>query len=494
MCVGGVSRSYLKEKILRGLCKEISTPNSVLIFCVFWISFSIYGFKNYNVVKNFLETLSADTSWYWFTGDNLLLTESGFSLDKFILGTGRYAFRGYLIPVLFLIIKFITGSIFHLDPLLCCFVFLSFVASYLNCILLPEIYKLLHKKNDLKIWQILMINLFFWMFLRGHVLWPMADLIPFFCVMCALYFLLDFMEKESHRSILYSFAFIVGAVLGRSSYSVLFYLELIWVILWIKRKKYSFKSLLRLLLCIVIGILIISFPQIIINFMRDGSIEYLSGSMSGFSGNQSLVEYNIQFSLDNATQAWPYFLKNSLGNLMSSSIYPGMEELKLVDFIYIFISHPVEALGFFVSKLFMAIDIRTPLIYTDAPYITLGWRGIIMLFANAIVWSAFALSIMNNKRCGECYNRNEKIIGLIGIVFVTLPYLIMSIEWRYYIPLYYMAYYGVGFCTPRWLSNINGRDRAIFGILVLGLAGLFVVFSTNDYANFNWNNPGGIIF
>ena len=316
----------------------------ITIFVIVGILLSIYACMHYNMVQEYLETntMGFDAGWYWYSADVFFLGEDRFTIDSFVNITAGVPFRGYFIPMFYGMIKWTFGKLLHINPLIITFILLSFIASFLNCILLPAIYSMFNRGEKVKIWQIVLINICFFVFLRGHVLWPLADLLPFVFVICALYFFLKYIYLKKDRILFWNFFFLMAAILCRQSYSILLYAELIWLIVWIRKYRMSWKVMLRIFLYVCAGIFVLGAPQIMVNFLRSHSLEYLGGSMSNYWKDQSLIERNIQFSVDTATQAWPFFLKDSLGLLMKNSIYPGMRELKLFDFAYIFISHPLE--------------------------------------------------------------------------------------------------------------------------------------------------------
>lgn len=481
------------KQIKSFFCLKVTSKNLFIIFLSFWGLFIIYDFINFDFIKSYLENGSGDTVWYWHVGSNIFLPEGGISIKNFIAATDNLAFRGYLPMVIFAILKFISERLLKVEALYVCFIFLSFMASFLNNILLPSIHKIINKNMDIYIWQLIILNGCFFAFLRGHILWPMSDLMSFFFIVCGGCCFLKFLENEQCRYLYGNVLFITCGILCRRNYAILFYLELIWLVVWLRKRKLSLRYIIKVLSSVVIGIFCISGPQILINYMRNGGLEYLGGSMNNFAGSQSLTESSIQLSLDEATQAWPYFLKNAIGGLMKDTIYPGMEELKLIDFMYIFASHPLESISFIISKLFMALDIRTAWIYPKNS-IDLGVYGIGMLLFNALIWSGVCLSVYGKTMINECYKKGEKILWLIVILFLVFPLLVVHIEWRYFIACYYMAYYSFCFCLPRWLLKADKEVKKDFLIHLIVLMAIFIIISINNYGNLCWNNPGGIIF
>lgn len=498
VCIQIVKINWHKTSLLADKIKLLHKKH--IVFALFWVGFSIYACLNYNMVLNFLEenASNADAGWYWYSGDTAFLMGERFSIkrfiESFIYGTRKIPFRGYFVPAFYGIIKFIFGRLLSWNPLIAMFIILSFLTSFMNCILLPSIYSLLNKKDEVKTWQIAVINICFFVFLRGHILWPMADLLPFFFVICSLYFFLRFIDSRKGNALFWEMFFITAATLCRQSYSILLYAELLWLVIWVCRNHCELKMVLKICLCACLGVFLLGGPQISINFLRDQSFGYLGGSIEKYMGDQSLIENSIQLSIDTATQAWPYFLKNSLGILMKNSIYPDMNNLNLVDFAYIFISHPAEFICFLFSKLFMAIDIRTPLIYPEPPYIEKNIYGYLLLSANAVVWSAFVLVLADKQKRNNCFNKKEVAVGMVDVILLTFPLLAVHIEWRYFISLYYLAYYVVCFSLPKWILKASRKERKRFIMMLIALSALFIGVSIGNYANLPWNNPGGFIF
>lgn len=479
-----------------GILQRKVFQSEKVIFMICGALFSLYACMHYDMVREYLETntMGFDAGWYWYSADVFFLGSDAFSVDSFIEITSKFPFRGYLISFFYGMIKWFFGRLLRTNPLIVTFIILSFLASFLNCILLPSIYSMLNEGERVKNWQIVLMNIGFFVFLRGHILWPLADLLPFFFTLCAVYFFLKYMNREKSILLFWNFFFLTAAVLCRQSYSVLLYVELIWLVVQLRKHKMTWKAISKAFLCVCAGIFILGVPQIVTNYLRSHSLEYIGGSMGNYQGGQSLIESNIQFSLDTATQAWPYFLKDSLGMLMKNSIYPGAEKLKLLDFVYIFVSHPLELMSFFFTKLFMAIDMRTPMIYTDTPYISVGIEGILMMTFNAALWSSFCLVLFDKKRLFTCFNKKEAVMGSIVLVLLTLPLLVMQIEWRYFIALDFLAYYVACFSLPKWIKKASKKERIKFIVMMTALSIVFIVVSIGNYANLSWNNPGGFIF
>lgn len=492
----GFAKKAVPQLYKSGILQRKVFQSPKLIFMIFGALFSLYACMHYDMVREYLEanTMGFDAGWYWYSADVFFLGQDGFSVDSFIEITSKVPFRGYFISFFYGMIKWLFGRLLQTNPLIATFIILSFLASFLNCILLPSIYSMLNERERVKIWQIVLMNICFFVFLRGHILWPMADLLPFFFALCAVYFFLKYINWEKNILLFWNFFFLVAAVLCRQSYSVLLYVELIWLAVRLRRHKMTWKAISKAFLCVCAGIFVLGVPQIVTNYLRSYSLEYIGGSMGNYLGGQSLIEANIQFSMDTATQAWPYFLKDSLGTLMINSIYPGVEELKLLDLAYIFVSHPLEFMSFFFTKLFMAIDMRTPMIYPDTPYILVGIEGVLMLTLNAALWSSFCLVLFDKKKVSTCFNKKEVVMGSIALVFLTLPLLVMQIEWRYFIVLDFLAYYVACFSFPKWIRKASRKERIKYIVMMTALSIVFIVVSIGNYANLSWNNPGGFMF
>ena len=121
-----------------GILQRKVFQSQKVIFMIFGALFSLYACMHYDMVREYLEanTMGFDAVWYWYSADVFFLGQDGFSVDSFIEITSKVPFRGYFISFFYGMIKWLFGRLLQTNPLIATFIILSFLASFLNCILL----------------------------------------------------------------------------------------------------------------------------------------------------------------------------------------------------------------------------------------------------------------------------------------------------------------------------------------------------------------------
>lgn len=111
-----------------------------------------------------------------------------------------------------------------------------------------------------------------------------------------------------------------------------------------------------------------------------------------------------------------------------------------------FIYSPIETIIVIVKKIFLALDTRT-----NESYPSELWNLTFFSLVNYFI-IATSLFFVKNK----LFTKKEKILGILLFASAILPQTIMTVEWRYYIVLYFIVYYIFVF---KFVSLVEQKEK-----------------------------------
>ena len=130
-----------------------------------------------------------------------------------------------------------------------------------------------------------------------------------------------------------------------------------------------------------------------------------------------------------------------------------------------------------VKKLFYSIDLKTPEMYPPSKYRS-HTRTYIFSFFNYFVFLTGIYLLKDKKNREKFFSKKELQLGSILIVLFVLPQIVMfSIEWRFFMIFYLIAYYNCAFKFSKAILDKNFDKFKYLNFIILGEILFFVLSS-----------------
>lgn len=296
---------------------------------------------------------------------------------------------------------------------------------------------------------------YFW---RDHFLYPLSDFpgLLFFLISLVIVLVLPKFQKNTLTLI------ILSLLLGFSSYlsyniRTTYIINIIFIFIYLFFKKVSIKNKAFIIFFMILGILIASIPQILVNLKNFNTFSILVNQsyrqqpflIYALRDGIKIQKYETNIDL----QTYP---KNAVEFIDPIGKLINIDDINsIIDYLKIFIKRPFDFLGIYFRHFFNGLDIMYPTVYVTNIF-RLNKSFSLINYTNWFIFINFLyrnLKFQNN-------NFNFKITFL----FSSLPILfILPIyaEVRYYLPIYILSYGIVGYLISLKLYNIKKYIKKI---------------------------------
>lgn len=449
-----IIRKYDIEQIDR----EYNFVVGFIVFLLICFVYCIISYKN-GVVFN----TTGDASYYWNACTKIENENSGiFNFSDY----GRIdsvTFRGYLFPFIIWILRKLSFGNEFVSYILYWIMSSAVTAAYLG-IVMPKLYKILSGKfaSYFQVFAFGAIYLLFWRMLTYAVL---ADLYSSTLLFTALLLLFSYLK---YYKWIYMFATGIslgGAVLIRGNYILICYFIILLMLVaitmnvlfknYIKVQEFKQRFLPILqdikvihFIVFLIGITIICIPQIIMNYARGRFGLFPYDRVGAWMGPlQTLMEYASATDYYGYLQGHPYIIQNPVGKDTIDYLYPSgdMLHIGVFDLIFIVIAKPMQAITIFMTRLFLLIDIKDWEEYPQIHNYFTNPAYLMFSVLNYITWAIALTSLVIKNIRKLIINNKELYLSICIFIFLGVPQVLYHVEWRYFINVYIIAYYIVGY-------------------------------------------------
>lgn len=431
----GITILFVKKKYKK--IDFLSSYSPLKMLFIIYTLISLY--VSYRFLFNTLpETLYingdffGDQGYYWGLGNYLFKGK----YDEILKGS--YTFRGYItfaIPA----IAQMLGSYLKINSHWLFTMINNFFIAVLLAYIIPEIHNQISEKKA-KNYQILILFFIFSFFWKGVYYSVLFDI---FGATFLLWMVLKILKLKTKKDVFLAGIFAGIAALCRGNYVwtvvILFLVKILYEL--VKNKKIS---LINIFLFWA-GIIFVCLPQIKINYDLGYIGLFPFDKIGSYVPNEKLVSYLINESMRNLFLTYPMHL----GDKTSQQILINFSQetrLNMNQILSAFIYSPIETIIVVIKKLFLALDTRT-----NEAYPKELWD---LTFFSLINYFIIATSLFFLKN--KVFTRKEKILGILLFVSAILPQTIMTVEWRYYIVLYFIVYYIFIF---KFISLIEQKEK-----------------------------------
>lgn len=345
----------------------------------------------------------------------------------------------------------------------------------------------------------LVLTMLFW---NGLIIYPLSD-VPAVITVAVGFLLLLIAQKSDRLSLQVFFSLLAGLFMGISYYirSGCKYACFIAVLIVlfsdsVEKKGSDVKKRASILIMMLIGILISTIPQFLINFYCNGKISYEVPIF--FTTTIQNQEYyngfvNLRYET-NVSGIHPEVVMISYDTLMDKLLAVeniSKDDVTLTVILKLFLKYPFEFLGLYATKLATCLDPR----YGNSVYVTdLNAKQYIIMVTNYLLWFVSSLGLftwVKNKtskviKVGKLYLNWIRKYGLYVFAFIV-PALIhlagTHIEARYFYPCYILMYAFLSMLCP-WKEVWKTMKEGLLSILICAV---LIFAGLNSIWNFTFN-------
>ena len=420
----GIMIIFVKKKITSKKIDFLNSYSPLKMFFIIYILISLY--VSYKFIFNTLPKsiyingeFFGDQEYYWKFGNYLFKGKYDEILKK------GYTFRGYItfaIPAMAQMI----GTYLRVNSHWLFTMINNFFIAILLAYIIPEIHNQLSDKKA-KNYQILILFFIFSFFWKGVYY---AVLFDIFGAVFLLWMILKILKQKNKKDIFLAGIFGGIATLCRGNYvltvMILFLVKIVYELF--KNKKISLMNIFLFW----IGIILICLPQIKINYDLGHIGLFTFDKIGSYKPvpDEKVTVFLINESMRNFFLTYPMLIGDRTSQQILINFSQGAR-LTMNQIFSAFIYSPIETIIVIVKKIFLALDTRT-----NEPYPKELWE---LTFFSLINYFIIATSLFFTKN--KLFTKKEKILGILLFVSAILPQTIMTVEWRYYIVLYFMVYY-----------------------------------------------------
>lgn len=431
----GIRILFIKKKYKKiDFLNDYSPPKMFFILYTLISLYVSYKFLFNTLPKNLYinEEFFGDQGYYWKLGSYLFKGQYEEILK------GSYTFRGYITFVIPAIAQ-ILGYYLKINSHWLFTMINNFFIVILLGYIIPEIHNQLSDKKA-KNYHILILFFIFSFFWKGVYYSVLFDI---FGATFLLWMILKILKLKTKKDIFVAGIFGGIATLCRGNYvwtvMILFLVKIAYELF--KNKKVS---LINIFLFWT-GIILICLPQIKINYDLGHIGLFPFDRVGSYVPGEKLVVCLINESMRDLFLTYPMLI----GDKTSQQILINFSQearLTMNQILSAFIYSPIETIIVIVKKIFLALDTRT-----NESYPSELWN---LTFFSLVNYFIIATSLFFLK--DKVFTKKEKILGILLFASAILPQTIMTVEWRYYIVLYFIVYYIFVF---KFVSLVEQKEK-----------------------------------
>lgn len=437
----------MEEVEVNMITKKIVISERTRVMCFFLLTtlvlFVVGGLLKEDVVLWY-------DSGYYYSLSNSFFVEGEFNLLNF-----TDTFRGCSFPLILAAVKLIA-NVCEVSELESIALMNSMMFAGIMVVLMPGIFGM--KKEKHKIIMSLAIQMclimLFWL---DYIQYPLSDLPSLFLMMVSVYFAIISLGTISNKRIspiLYMFASGFCSYVAYNIRTIYLYCGVIlFVILTYKiyiskkHKAHSLKKTIMLIIFFILGWLIASIPQCIINHQYNGEYSPFVVTEKLTEGEASLNELQLLWGLDivryetyvGEASEYPYpsvYFNDSVGTSIIQEENITADNIRYSTILRLFKKYPLEMVTIYTKHIISGITPLYSEVYIHNIYEQKALRILINIFVWLISFGAIVLTWKENK---YFFYKNISMLFVLSVPCILIS--AGAIEVRFYMFLHLFVYY-----------------------------------------------------
>lgn len=426
-------RKFEKKKCLREIVSFVII-SSIIFFGQMYINI---GYEQY----------FWDCSLYHNYGCEL------FSSGRYDLHTLTSGFRGYIFPSLLGFSSYVDG-ILGLNCVMLK-VFTSLIYGFFFSYLISRLTDLLYNNQKLIVFRIInliVVGFFFW----GLFIYPLTDMLGVVLCTTSVILLLEVIKDRENRYINCVKIFF-GGLFAYAAYNVRSIYLFAVIVMFFGIAICMYKDMKRLLISeilFMLGILVCSIPQIIINknLLNIYSIMLPTENLMLAQLNWGMQYQKYETYVGSAYESPALVFWDYAGEGLVENMFP-INSFK--DYLCRVLRYPFDFLGIYARHF---VNMFLP-IYPEQYIYNLEKNRSIYVFLNYVVLFIFGTDKVQKIKCANINFDKAKTIGLLALLFPSIAILPGALEQRFSLMMYILIIvnlvYGINY--KEYFQNIKNK-------------------------------------
>lgn len=388
--------------------------------------------------------------------------------DRFSIAvTARYlySFRGYF-PI---VVSLVANSLAYrlsIDVMYLYFIYYGIIVAFTISIAVPKLYEGLTNKKTTNIMCIAMFLLFALSWFNFFY-YALTDIPAAMAAICAISYMISFLEYRKKKDIFFA-GFLIGfAISYRCAYTYVFYMMLVWIIVDVivrKVKKnggkvFTLKEIGTAFIILFCGIMIICWPQFVLNLERDhfGMFPYNAPLGYDMNSREDLEAVWADFTsgLHSYTFMGAQNGDRQLGNI--DQYYYMDKYYSFRDLLYIVLNNPIEFLMGYFKRLFWAVSVGIEGVYGTISVPSWMYDVLDMIH---YVWIGNVFYLLFSKKMIEYCNCKMQFLSAALAVSTIFIQNLTHIEKRYFLVFQLFIYFLNAFVLLDYVKEMKSNQRS----------------------------------
>lgn len=426
---------------------------------------------------------SGKTNFYYDAGQYWGFGSSFFKDGNFSIFNYTESLRGVWFPMILFSFQYINHYL-QLDPILIVRIFSALYISSFIAFLVPKLISKIYPETKISFFKILFFGVLVFIFWRNYFNYPLSDFPAIILLIWGVFFLF------SRKSIILFFSGILFGLAINIRPIFLISLMPVIVFLFLGRDNQTLvKSIFKPYFkfgYILIGILIISIPQILVNKNAFNTISPLVQTKNSIYGKdlylqQLILSFSYEKYETNIGLLYPkppVFFCDRLGSSIAQK--EQADTLKNYGgFLKIYAKYPVEMSCIYFKHIFNGLDIKDNTVYLSE----VNRRNYFFSLLNYSVFFVFLISTFIYRK--YLFNSKKKIFFPIILIIPAVFSIPTAIETRFMLPIFLFAYIVVSFLVEYKVvfNSLSRLKKSCILILYMAFLIISFVLSNTTYSN-----------
>lgn len=398
---------------------------------------------------------------YYYMNPDIWDELGHFSLEK--AAAYLFSFRGYFT----IVVAVATNTLSQLsgmEPIYFYFIYYGVVIAFAIVNGMPKLYKYLTGRRVTNGMCFAAYILFF-LFWNNFYFYALTDIPAAMFAVLGVAWLLEGISEEKNLCIFGGSIFIGISINYRNAYNYVLYFTLLWmaieIIQKIRKGTFHLKKVVGICGCAVCGILLISFPQAMINYTRGhiGLFTYDAGWVyDAHSGN---IISAIEADFTGALHRYGIFSSppnRDMQLYQIDQLFYADKYYSMGDMLYLVLANPLQFLLGYAKKIFWAMCIGI-----EGVYGAISFPDYVQVFVKLVNFY-----LIGNFLYVFLCDKSSKILSMksrlwflgMGIVTVGLQG-VVHVEKRYFLFYLLLIYFMNVFVFSGYLREIKGTEKKL---------------------------------
>lgn len=421
----------------RVLNKETNVWRGVFLFIL--LSYVIFTAAVYPQHREAFQNIEGSDAYYYMY-PQVWDDNGNFSIQ--VAADYLYTFRGYF-PIVFGLCTNFFSSLLGVDVMYFYFLFNGVLVAFTLGVAVPKLYKALTGREATN-GMCLMMYLLFFLFWHNYFFYALTDISAAMFAMSGVSYSFAFLNERKKGDLFLGGFFLGWSICYRAAYTYVLYILAGWIVVelfWRKHKKEILWRDVANIGMLCLGIVVICWPQFILNCLRDhvGLFPYNSGWAYDMNSQQGIDATWHDFT-SGLHQYQIAMAQNKDVQLAKIDQYYYMNKFySFRDLLFLLLNNPIEFLMGYLKRLFWALSVTAEIAYPRV-FSWTEWQDIIVRMLNYVLLGNVIYSFFQKRADAYMKNKIKILTACLAVSTICIQNLV-HIEKRYFLIFHLFIYF-----------------------------------------------------